>query len=407
MTTRRKKDTVPRYQSEERDPDEPTRNDLLAHYGLGSGEESDDEREMREWEEAQARRIAAGEVPTPMGMRRPAPTVGPPTELPLAEVCHNPDNPRDDLGDVTRLGASMKRRGQLQPAAVMTRAAYLAAKPDQQAKLPAAAQYVVIDGNRRLAAATEAGLAVLKVVVNDQLGTSPEEVLESALVANALRKEHEPLETAQALRDLIAFYGSQERVAEVLDVTQVWVSQRLSLLKLTPELQRDLEDGKRMVSHLRGVGHLPAEEQRAAADAKRSEAQQTAEAKRLARKAPRGAPPEASKPGLHNAVPEPSASAVQNGVLKMSSSPSGETIPDRVSWSDAHAVHRLIQRRMAPDAQALLGRLLTESEMPRVPSPSAGGTPGPTQPFEQDDHIAPAASADADAGLGIKGVGMT
>lgn len=359
MTARRK--SVPRYESEARDPEEPTRIELLAHYGLGSGEESDEEREMREWEEGQARRIAMGEVPAPMGMPRPVPAEGPLTELPLASVCHNPANPRDDLGDVTRLGASMKRRGQLQPAAVMTRAAYLAAKPDQQTELPAAAQYVVIDGNRRLAAATAAGLDVLKVVVNDRLGTSPEEVLESALVANALRKEHEPLETAQALRDLVAFYGSQEKVAEVLDVTQVWVSQRLSLLKLTPELQRDLEDGKRLVSHLRGVGHLPAEDQRAAADAKRSEARQASAAKRHARKAKQAPQPGTPNTTAQNAVLEPRTTGpVQNGVPEKPFT-SGEGW-DRVPWSDAHAVHRIIQRMMPSDAQTLLGTLLTTTE---------------------------------------------
>ncbi|MEZ0095047.1 hypothetical protein [Streptacidiphilus sp. EB129] len=56
-----KKDDVPAYQPDEPDPTEPTRNDILTHYGLGS-EETEDEREMREWEEEQARKLAAQEA---------------------------------------------------------------------------------------------------------------------------------------------------------------------------------------------------------------------------------------------------------------------------------------------------------------------------------------------------------
>lgn len=56
-----KKDSVPSYQSEEPDPAEPSRNDILNRYGMGS-EETDEEREMREWEEAQAARLAEQEA---------------------------------------------------------------------------------------------------------------------------------------------------------------------------------------------------------------------------------------------------------------------------------------------------------------------------------------------------------
>lgn len=66
--SRSKKDSVPSYQPQEPDDNEPSRNDILDRYGLGTREEergeTDEEREMREWEEAQERKLngEAGDV---------------------------------------------------------------------------------------------------------------------------------------------------------------------------------------------------------------------------------------------------------------------------------------------------------------------------------------------------------
>ncbi|MFD7616056.1 hypothetical protein [Streptomyces sp. NPDC059802] len=59
-----KKDRVPRYQPQEPQGTGPSRNDILDRYGLGgenaSEGETDAEREMREWEEAQAAKLEGG-----------------------------------------------------------------------------------------------------------------------------------------------------------------------------------------------------------------------------------------------------------------------------------------------------------------------------------------------------------
>ncbi|GGO97985.1 ParB/RepB/Spo0J family partition protein [Wenjunlia tyrosinilytica] len=188
----------------------------------------------------------------------------------IDEVAHNPDNPRTSLGDVRETAASLSERGQIQPITVMTCAAYLRANPGRHGEIDPAAQYIAIDGNRRLAAAREAGLPTVKIYVSDDLAATSGEVLESALVANIHRQDLTPLEEAQALQSLLDVHGTQTKVAQRLGKSQGWVSQRLSLLSLAPELQEDLKAGRRTVEHLRGLGRKDSGSQRKEADARAS-----------------------------------------------------------------------------------------------------------------------------------------
>ncbi|MFI0982632.1 ParB/RepB/Spo0J family partition protein [Streptomyces sp. NPDC021093] len=194
-----------------------------------------------------------------------APTEGapPPVVLPLRHISLNPANPRATLGDLTALAGSLKDHGQKQAITIMARDAYLVANPDQSENLEADTSYVVIDGNSRLAAAREAGLPTLKVMVDDDLGSDPDELLESALVANIHRQDLAPLDEARALEALLRVHGSQRKLAARLHRSQGWVAQRLALLGLTPELQQRLERKEESVELLRAVGNKPAEEQQA------------------------------------------------------------------------------------------------------------------------------------------------
>ncbi|MFD7966659.1 ParB/RepB/Spo0J family partition protein [Streptomyces zaomyceticus] len=192
-----------------------------------------------------------------------APTEGvaAPTELPLSAISLNPDNPRSELGDLTDLSNSLRDHGQKTAISIMTRFAYLQANPGRDADLETDTQYVVIDGNSRLAASREAGCTTLKVMLDDDLGADPNGLLESALVANIHRKDLDPLDEAKALQKLLRLHGTQEKLAERLHRTQAWVSQRLALLNLTPELQQRLKDGTEQAKHLRRVGNKKPEDQ--------------------------------------------------------------------------------------------------------------------------------------------------
>ncbi|MEU5282151.1 ParB/RepB/Spo0J family partition protein [Streptomyces asoensis] len=192
----------------------------------------------------------------------PTAGVAPPTELPVHRISPNPDNPRLSLGDLTDLAGSLKTHGQKQAITVMNRDAYIQANPGRAADLEHDTTHVVIDGSSRLAAAREAGLVTLKVMVSDEQGGTSEELLESALVANIHRQDLEELDEARALQRLLAIHGSQRALAKRLHRSQGWVSQRVALLNLTPELQSRI--GQEPIDLLRAVGNKPADQQEAA-----------------------------------------------------------------------------------------------------------------------------------------------
>jgi ParB family chromosome partitioning protein len=192
----------------------------------------------------------------------PTEGIAAPTELPVNRISLNPDNPRRSLGDLTELAGSLKTHGQKQAITVMNRDVYVKANPDHEDTLEPDTTYVVIDGSSRLAAAREAGLTTIKVMVSDDQGATADELLESALVANIHRQALEELDEARALERLLSIHGTQTALAKRLHRSQGWVSQRLALLTLTPELQERI--GKEPIDLLRAVGKKPADQQQAA-----------------------------------------------------------------------------------------------------------------------------------------------
>lgn len=211
---------------------------------------------------------------------------GDPNELPLNVISANPDNPRESIGDVSGMASSLLEIGQIQAITVASVDAYLRDRPERAGELDADAQYVVVDGHRRLAGAREAGLPSIKVTIDDARVSTDEALLEAAFVANAQRENLSDLEEAHALQTLVEFYGSQHKAAKRLGVTQPYISQRLSLLALAPDLQADLQAGRRKVEHVRGMAKLSAQEQRATADARAAQAAQKKQAKVEQRQAP-------------------------------------------------------------------------------------------------------------------------
>ncbi|MFD7973688.1 ParB/RepB/Spo0J family partition protein [Streptomyces clavifer] len=188
----------------------------------------------------------------------------PPAAVPLGQLAHNPFNPREELTELEETAESLAARGQVQPVAVVRRAAFLATHPGLDEQL-GEAEYVVIDGNRRLAAAGLAGLTELRIDVNDDLAASAADMLEGALIANVHRVDVPPLDQAKAIQELVAIHGSQGQVAKRLGKTPAWVSQRLALLQLTPELQDKVRAGELKVEPARRIGRLPRDQQASAA----------------------------------------------------------------------------------------------------------------------------------------------
>ncbi|MFG2638406.1 ParB/RepB/Spo0J family partition protein [Streptomyces sp. NPDC048362] len=221
--------------------------------------------------------------------------VAPPTELSPRHISLNPDNPRSSLGDLTDLAGSLKTHGQKQAITVMNRDVYIEANPDREADLEPDTAYVVIDGSSRLAAAREARLPLVKVLVSDDQGSNPEELLESALIANIHRQDLPELDEARALQRLLAIYGSQTALAKRLHRSQGWVSQRLALLNLTPELQATI--GQEPIDLLRAIANKPATDQQAALQQLKEDRAQKEELKRDRANARRKGAPAAESSG--------------------------------------------------------------------------------------------------------------
>ncbi|MGW0297145.1 ParB/RepB/Spo0J family partition protein [Streptomyces anthocyanicus] len=227
----------------------------------------------------------------------PTEGVAPPTRLPISRISPNPDNPRTTLGDLTELAGSLQEHGQKQAITVMNRDAYVKANPERVRDLEPDTTHVVVDGSSRLAAAREAGLTHLNVMVDDDQGSDADAILESALVANIHRSDLDPLDEAHALQRLLALHGSQVKLAKRLRKSQGWVSQRLALLNLAPQLQAVI--GEEPVELLRSVAKEPQDRQAAAlAELK---------AARARREAERRAPDEALSPTPEPVVPAPEA----------------------------------------------------------------------------------------------------
>ncbi|NKV32951.1 peptide transporter [Rhodococcus hoagii] len=189
-------------------------------------------------------------------------------DVPLDHLVANPRNPRDDVGDLSDLSTIAER--QLQPGTAVSRHAWLALWPDDTDSI-GDAKYVVVNGNRRLAAAAKFGREGMDVVVRDSIAVSRGEVLWAATSENIDRRDFDVLEEAKAVELMVSEFGSADAAATKLGRSKGWVSQRRALLKLAPELQAALRAGDLAIRQARSLAKVPLAEQVAAWEAAQDE----------------------------------------------------------------------------------------------------------------------------------------
>ena len=162
-------------------------------------------------------------------------------ELPIEAIAPHPANPRDDLGDLDELAASIREIGLLEPLVVVTVAAHLAG--GWPAVAPEAT-HVAIAGHRRRAASALAGLAAVACVVRDDL--AGDEALIAMLSENDPAKRHQlpVLGEARAFAELGARGWSQRQIAKRMGCGQPHVSKRIALLRLPEEATAAIAAGK-------------------------------------------------------------------------------------------------------------------------------------------------------------------
>jgi ParB family transcriptional regulator, chromosome partitioning protein len=172
-------------------------------------------------------------------------SAGSANEIPLDQIRENPRQPRTRMADdaLETLAASIRTHGVIQPVLVTE----------------TIDGYQLVAGERRVRAARMAGLERIPAVVRQ---LADRDQLELALVENLQREDLDPLEAAQAYRQLIEdFAFTHEELASRVGRARSTVANTLRLLELNEDVQRAIADGVITEGHGRAIGGLPAESQ--------------------------------------------------------------------------------------------------------------------------------------------------
>lgn len=134
--------------------------------------------------------------------------------VPIEDIDPNPNQPRQTVGDLSELVASVREKGILEPILVR----------------PSGSRFEIIAGERRYRAAMEVGLAEMPCVVRD---ASDAETMEIALIENLQRKDLNPFEEADGLKVLAEAYEyTHEKMAQKLGKSRTSVTEVLSLTNM-------------------------------------------------------------------------------------------------------------------------------------------------------------------------------
>ena len=125
--------------------------------------------------------------------------------------------------------------------------------------------YEIVVGERRLKAAKEIGLKKIPAIIKT---FNNEKSLEIALVENIQREDLNPVEQANAFKRLIdEFKLTQQELAEATGKSRTLVTNTIRLLKLNPEIQKNISEGKISFGHAKLLLSIEDEEvQRAVCD---------------------------------------------------------------------------------------------------------------------------------------------
>ncbi|GAB4521998.1 MAG: ParB/RepB/Spo0J family partition protein [Anaerolineales bacterium] len=171
--------------------------------------------------------------------------------LPIDAIHPNPRQPRtrfqpEELED---LAASIREHGIIQPL-IVTRGE----QPGQ---------YTLIAGERRLQAAGKAGLTEVPAILRE---ASEQDLLELALIENVQRADLNPLETAEAYRQLEQdFTLSHEEIARRVGKSRSAVTNTLRLLEAPPSVQKAVLESLISEGHARALLGLSTAQAQAAA----------------------------------------------------------------------------------------------------------------------------------------------
>ena len=172
-------------------------------------------------------------------------------ELPIIQIDNNPDQPRRTFDEeaLNELASSLKLYGMIQPIVV---------RPGNNGR------YTIISGERRWRAAKLAKMSTVPVIIRD---VEDQTLLELALVENIQRENLNAIESAASMNVLMEEYGlTQIQLAERLGKSRTAVANTLRLLKLAPQVQKLVREGRLTEGQARPLIGLENEKQIELAD---------------------------------------------------------------------------------------------------------------------------------------------
>ena len=164
-------------------------------------------------------------------------------EVAVDQISPNPHQPRQffDQEQLAELANSIEEHGLIQPL-VVTRVG---------------SGYQIIAGERRWRASKLAGLTGVPVIIKE---TTPQQMLELAIMENIQRADLNPLEEAQAYAQLMEEFGlTQEAVAERVGKSRTAVANTVRLLNLPAQIKEELAAGQLSEGHARALLSLKKE----------------------------------------------------------------------------------------------------------------------------------------------------
>ncbi|RNC72215.1 MAG: ParB/RepB/Spo0J family partition protein [Desulfuromonadales bacterium] len=164
---------------------------------------------------------------------------------PIEDIRPNRGQPRKTFTPekLEELAASIREKGIIQPLVVRKKGDH----------------YELIAGERRWRAAQKAGLHEVPVVIQD---VSEATALEMALIENIQREDLNAVEEAEAYHSLMENFSlTQEELAKRVGKDRSTVANSLRLLKLPPELKKDIVEERLAMGHARALLSLESDVQ--------------------------------------------------------------------------------------------------------------------------------------------------
>lgn len=157
----------------------------------------------------------------------------------INKISPNPYQPRMKIepDELVEIADSIREHGVIQPLIIT--------------KNPNGDNYYLVAGERRFRASKLAGLKHVPVVIKD---TSPQEMLELALIENIQRQDLNALEEATAFKQLQDQFGlTQTEISKKMGISRVAVTNKIRLLALPERVKELVLNGSLSEGHARAL----------------------------------------------------------------------------------------------------------------------------------------------------------